>query len=71
MQPAVIASGTLHEAITLFSLLGGALIMFGINMVNKSQPSNTSPCLIKVIAAFRGQIETNEGDQPSDQYVVV
>lgn len=38
---AVIASVTLHEAITLFSLLGGALILFGISMVNKSQPANT------------------------------
>jgi len=38
---ALIASVTLHETITLFSLLGGALILFGISMVNKSQPANS------------------------------
>jgi len=38
---AVIASITLHETITLYSLLGGALILFGISMVNKYQPANS------------------------------
>ena len=33
---ALIASVTLHEAITLVSLLGGALILFGISLVNRS-----------------------------------